>query len=199
MPPAAIVQLSVNTDWICCLSSNIDLPLNVDIKDCHHNMSARMPAVSFILWLSPLSKLMESMMRRRKTLPPKTTLVQKFNFPARDCNCFFEALFRVSKSESSVRTWLSLASGNLKHMLTESISTPRKLSLYMGQLLSSNLYENPVFATNWWLGSMHPDILGRSYLLWRNHQGKPPLRLDLFALTYVSPPGSSDEKHRGPF
>ena len=123
----------------------MERPLNEAMKLCHHKISDFMLVLSLILCLPSLSKLIVSIMRCKKTLPPYTTLAQKLSLPARDCNCFFDARLRFKKRDNSWQTRMSLSSGSRRHMAMESISMPRNVILVEGSTIFFQLIWKPSF------------------------------------------------------
>jgi hypothetical protein len=61
------------------------------------------PPLRSILCQSHFSDVMQSIILRRNTLPPRITADAQFSFPARDCNSFFEARLRTLKSSNFSR------------------------------------------------------------------------------------------------
>ena len=142
---------TVRKIWSYCLlflSNSMDRLLKAAMKDCHHEISARISSLSLTLWLSALSAFNVSMVRREYTLPPQTTLAEKLSFPARDWSCFLKVRVRFWNRSSSSLTWWSFLSGRRRVMLTESISMPKKIILVVGSTTLFQLIWKPSLQRN---------------------------------------------------
>ena len=140
-------QTSVQTDVIANLSSSNDLPLNFAINLRHHAISAKTSPLRSILCQSRFSDVhvMQSIILRRNTLPPRITADAQFSFPARDCNCFFEAHLRTLKSSNSSHKRDNLSAGSLSSIVEESISIPQKIIEVVGSTTFDQFIINPNF------------------------------------------------------
>ena len=91
---------------------------------------------------------MQSIILRRNTLPPQITADAQFSFPARDCNCFFEARLRTLKSSSSSRKRDNLSAGS-RSSIVKFISIPKKVIEVVGSTTFDQFIINPNFLNKW--------------------------------------------------
>ena len=136
-------QASGQTDVIANLSSSNDLPLSFAINLRHHAISAKTSPLRSMLCQLRFSDVMQSIILRRNTLPPRITADAQFSFPAKDCNCFFEARLRTLKSSNSSRKRDNLSAGNLSSIVEESISIPKKIMEVEGSSTFDQFIINP--------------------------------------------------------
>ena len=142
-------QASVQIDVIANLSSSNDLPLSFAINLRHHEISAKTSPLRSMLCQSRFSDIMQSIILWRNTLPPRITADVQFSFPARDCNCFFEARLRTLKLSNSSRNRDSLSAGSLSSIVEESISIPQKVIEVVGSTTFDQFIINLNFLNKW--------------------------------------------------